>query len=122
MALEGDFKNNKTRLAPPGTKVMVPKKTDKRTSWAAHGVYGWYLILEMDHYCCYYVYVTSTRAKRKSNTVQFLMQHTKVPGIDAIAVFTTTSQQLVTTSSNTKPNTAVEKFGHWQLAALSVLT
>ena len=71
MELEGAFEYNKTPLAPPGTKVVVHKKYNKRASWAAHGLDGWYLGPEMDHYCCYRVYVTNTRAKCNSNTVDF---------------------------------------------------
>ena len=107
MTLEGEFDYKKTPPSTPGTKVVVHKNPDKRASWAAHGVYGWYLVPEMDHYRCYRVYVTNTRAKRNSDTVEFLPQHTKVPGIDAIDAATTSSQQHVTAVSNPKPNTSV---------------
>ena len=121
MALEGAFYYNKTPLAPLGTKVVMYKNNNKRASWAAYGVDAWYLVPEMNHYRCYHVYVTDTRAERNSNTVEFFPHHTKLTDISAINASTTAAQQLVTALSNTKPNTAVEKVGHWQLAALRVL-
>ena len=75
----------------------------------------------MDHYCCYCVYGTNTRDECNSDTVEFYPQHTKVPGIVAINAATTAAQQLVTTLSYPKPNTALEKVGHWKLAALRIL-
>ena len=121
MALYGAFDYSKTTLSPPGTKVVVHEKPEKRASWAAHGVDGWYLGPAMDHYCCYRVYVTNTRANRNSDIVEFSPKHTKVPGIAAINVATTAAQKHVTALSNPKPNTEVEKAGHQQLAALRVL-
>ena len=114
MELEGAFDCNKTPQVPPGTKVVVHKNPNKRASWASNGVHGWYLGPEMDHYRCYRVYVNS-------DTIDFSPQHAKVPGIAAINAETTATQQLVTYLSNTKPNTSVEKVGHWKLAALHVL-
>ena len=92
---------------------VVYKTPIKRVYWAAHGVDGWYLGPEMDHYLCFQVYVNNTRDERNSDTVEFSLQHTKVPGIAAINVATTAAQQLVTALSNTKTNTAVKKVGHW---------
>ena len=71
MALERAFDYKKTTLAPPGTKVVIHEKPDKRASWAAHGVDGWYLGPAVEHYRCYRVYVTNTRAERNADTVKF---------------------------------------------------
>ena len=65
--------------------------------------------------------MTNTRAERNSDTVEFLPQHTKVPGITSIDAATTAPQQLVTAMFDPKPNTALEKVGHRQLAALHIL-
>ena len=75
---------------------MVHKTPNKRASWTAHGVDGWYLGPAMDHYLCYRVYITNTRAERNSDTVEFSPQNTKVPGIAAIDADKTADQQLVT--------------------------
>ena len=102
-------------------KVVIHEKPDKRASWASHGVNGWYLGPEMEHYCCYRVYVTNTRAERNSDTVEFFPQNTKVHSIAAIDADTTAAQQLVTALSDPKPNTPLEKVGNRQLAALRIL-
>eukprot|EP00957_Ditylum_brightwellii_P020660 1558100-Ditylum_brightwellii.AAC.1 len=35
--LHGTFDYNATPLALPGTKVLIHKKVDQRTSWGTHG-------------------------------------------------------------------------------------
>ena len=75
----------------------------------------------MEHYRCYRVYVTNTRDKQNSDTVNFFPQHTKVPSIAAIKAATTTAQELVAALSDFKPNTQLEKVGNQQFAALRIL-
>ena len=43
----------------------------------------------MEHYFCYRVYVTNTRAKSNSANVEFSLQHTQNPIIAAIDAATT---------------------------------
>ena len=122
MALEGAFNYNKTPLAPPGTKVMIHENPDKRASWAAYGVDGWYLGPALEQYRCYQVYVNNTRAERNVDTVKFSPQHTKVPSIAANDAATTAAQELVAALSDPKPNIEWEKVGNQQLDALRSLT
>ena len=103
MALEGAFDYKKTPLAPPGTKVVIHEKPEKRASWATHGVDGWYLGPAVEHYRCYRVYVNNTRAERNSDIVNFFPQHTKVPSISANDATTTAAQELLATLFNLKP-------------------
>ena len=44
------FNFNRVPLAPPGTKIIVHKKPIQRSTWAPHGVNGWYLVPEPLHY------------------------------------------------------------------------
>ena len=104
-ALEGAFCYNKTPLAPPVTKVVIHENPDKQSSWAGHGGYGWYLGPALEHYRCYRVYVTNTRAEQNSDTVEFFPQHTKFPSIAAINAATTAAQELVASLYDPKPNT-----------------
>ena len=76
---------------------------------------------QMDHYCCYRAYVTNTRVECNSDPVDFFLKHTKVPCIAAIDATTAAAQQLVTSLSNLKPNTALEKVGRRKLAVLRIL-
>ena len=41
--LFGNFDFNKTPLAPPGTKVLIHKKSADRGLWDYHGVEEWYI-------------------------------------------------------------------------------
>ena len=91
-ALEGAFDYNKTPLTPPCTKVVIHKKPDKRAAWAAHVINAGYLILVVEHYRCYRVYVNNTRAERNADTVDFFSQHTKVPSIATNKAATTAAQ------------------------------
>ena len=84
MTLKGAFDYNKTPFAPPGTKVVIHEKLDKRALWAAHSVNGWCLGPAVEHYRCYRVYVNNTRAERNADTIEFFPQHTKAHSIAAV--------------------------------------
>jgi hypothetical protein len=43
------------------------------------GTNGWYLGPALNHYQCYCVFTTKTKAEQAINTVEFFPQHTKVP-------------------------------------------
>ena len=77
--MNGDFNFTATPLAPPGTKVLVHEKPEVRPMWATHGSDGWYLGPALEHYRCYRVYVTSTRAERISDTVEFFQDSAEEP-------------------------------------------
>ena len=97
---------------------MIRKNPDKRVSWAAHGVNGWYLGPAVEHYRCYRVYVNNTRAERNADTVEFFPNHTKVPSIAANDAATTAAQEVVAALSDPKPNAEWENVGDRQLEAL----
>jgi hypothetical protein len=63
---------NPTPLAPPGTRVIIHKKTAVGQSWAPrHGVDGWYLGSALEHYRCYQVYANKTAHARIADTIKF---------------------------------------------------
>jgi hypothetical protein len=50
--LNGTFDFNRTPLAPPGIRVLVHEKPDKRTTWSPHASDGWYIgpgIIQVSH-------------------------------------------------------------------------
>lgn len=55
--LNGAFDFNRTPLAPPGTKVVAHVKATNRTTWATHGLRGWYVGPAPEHYRCYNVII-----------------------------------------------------------------
>ena len=69
--LHGPFDFNRTPLAPPGIKVVVHEKPDKRGSWAVHGPEGFYVGPALKSYRCYRVFVPSTKAVRISDTLSW---------------------------------------------------
>jgi hypothetical protein len=59
--LNGHFDFNRTPLAPPGTRIIAHEKPDQRASWSPHGLDGYYLGPELDHYRCYQVHITTQK-------------------------------------------------------------
>ena len=70
-ATYGNFDYSATPLAPPGTKVFLHEKPQKRGSWAPHGIDAWYIGPIMEHYRCYKCYIPSTGAMCNADTVEF---------------------------------------------------
>ena len=70
--LEGQHDYNKVLLAPPGTRVIIHKKTNKRASWDYHGQVGWYVGPAMDHYRCFRCFVPSTGKEIITDTLRFI--------------------------------------------------
>ena len=58
--LHSAFDFNRTPLALPGTKIIIPDKPAIRGSWATRGYEGWYIEPALNHYCCHTVYANHT--------------------------------------------------------------
>ena len=59
-------------MVPPGIKVVVHKKPSDRSSWAYHGMEGWYIGPTLEHYCCVKIYLPKTHSTVIANTVKFI--------------------------------------------------
>jgi hypothetical protein len=79
--LNGPFDFNHTPVAPPGDRVIFHEKPHQRRTWAAHGINGFYLGPEMEHYRCHRIYYSLTGQELIVDTVEFMPQHCKVPCI-----------------------------------------
>ena len=77
--LFGNFDFNRTPLAPPGTKVIIHKKSKDRGSWDYHGVEGWYIGPSMEHYRCLKCYNPDTYSEVDTDTVQLIPNQTPIP-------------------------------------------
>ena len=77
--LMGQFDFNATPLAPPGTRVLLHEKPNQRSSWAPHGVDGWYIGPALHHYRCFTVFVPATGATRVVDTVEFFPSKVAMP-------------------------------------------
>ena len=81
--VHGNFDYNKMPLAPMGCAVQVFQNSEKRTSWGANAIDGWYLQTSPEHYRCHIVYVKQTKSERVSDKVffktKFITQPTMTP-------------------------------------------
>ena len=75
----GIFNFNRTPFAPPGTRILVHDKPEKRETYAPHGSYGWYIGIAPLHYRCFSCQMMSTKAAITPDTVDFLPHHFTFP-------------------------------------------
>jgi hypothetical protein len=67
----GQYDFNRAPMAPPGTRIIANETPNRRSAWALHGKYGWYLGPALEHNRCYTVSITKTRGNRIVETVDF---------------------------------------------------
>jgi hypothetical protein len=67
----GQYDFNRAPMAPPGTRIIAHETPGRRRTWAPHGQDGWYIGPALEHYRCYTVYITKTRANRIVEKVDF---------------------------------------------------
>jgi hypothetical protein len=103
--LFGEFNFNATPLAPPGTKVLLHKKPDDRTSWGPHGRQGWYIGPALDHYRCVTCFVPDTRKELISDTVTFLPAQYKFPEIKTDDFLAQAATDIISILSKPPPST-----------------
>jgi hypothetical protein len=104
--LQGPFHYNATPLTPPGTNVIIHEKPNQRGSWSPHGLNRWHVGPVMDNYRVHRVYCSTTGHERISDTVEFLPQHCKAPGIssaDAAAILAANFTQALLQPTPTTP-------------------
>jgi hypothetical protein len=117
----GSFDFNRTPLAPPGTKVVVHVKPDKRQSWAPHGNTGWYTGPAMEHYRCYQIYVTKTQSYRISDTVEFFPHQVPMPKLSSADAAQQAARDLIFALEHPTPAAPFHPLGEAQLTALRKL-
>ena len=69
-------------MVPPGTKVIVHKKSSDRLLWGYHGIEGWYIGPAMDHYRCLKIYIPKTHSTIIAETVAFIPTNIPFPHSD----------------------------------------
>ena len=69
--LFGNFNVQATPLAPTGTRVVVYKTKNIRTTWSSHSEDGWYVGPALEHYRCVSVFSPTTRTVRHVDTVHY---------------------------------------------------
>ena len=66
-------------LAPMGCAVQIYQSSERRTSWGANAIDGWYLQTSPEHYQCHVIYVKQTKSERMSDTVFFKTKYITQP-------------------------------------------
>ena len=120
--IEGCIDYNKTPLSPPGCKVIIHEKPAQRKSWDPHGIDGWYLGPAMEHYRCYRLYATSTKAERISDTVQFFPYNYEVPNISQQTQIAESIKDLTKAVTNPISNSPAMQIGQGKIKAVKQLT
>ena len=119
--LNGAFDFNATPLAPPGTKVLIHETPNRRKTWAVHGVEGWYLGGAREHYRCYRVYASKTRAERVARTVEFFPHYGKMPALSSADAAIRAAIDLCWALRNPSPASPLAPVGDEQMQALAQL-
>jgi hypothetical protein len=119
--LNGAFDYNKTPLAPPGTKVLIHETPNKQRTWAVHGGDGWYLGGAPEHYRCYRVYATKTRAERIAQTVDFFPHYGKMPQLSSAGTAIRAAIDLCWAIRNPAPASPLSLLGDDQMQAIQQL-
>jgi hypothetical protein len=117
--LHGTFDFNATPLAPPGTKAIIHEKPANRTTWAPHGIEGWYVEPAMEHYRCYKVYCPTTKAVRVSDTVELFTTHCQMPAMTTTEAAIKAATDLA--SALQTPTAPFQTIGNAQLTAIQKL-
>jgi hypothetical protein len=107
-SIHGNFDYNKTPLAPPGCRVVLHEKPNKRNSWSPAGIDGWYIGPSMDHYRCYKCYIPRTKGFRDCDTVDFFPKHTTLKPLTMQEQIMDKLQELVILFKQHSPKASTE--------------
>ena len=119
--LNGQFDFNATPMAPPGTKIIIHEKPNKRGSWAPHGAKGWYLGPASNHYRCWTVYVTKTASERIGDTVEFFPHQGRMPRLSSADTAVKAALELTTALQHPSPAAPFAPINQQTMNALETL-
>jgi hypothetical protein len=120
-AAQRAFDYNKMPLAPLGMKVLIHETPNRQRTWAVHGVDGWYLSGAPEHYRCYTVYATKTRAECIAHTVKFFPHYGQMPQLSSANAAIRAAIELCWALCNPSPASAIAPIGDAQLEAVNQL-
>ena len=87
-------------IAPFGMSVLIHDKPDSRSSWAPHGVPGYYLGPALEHYRCWRTWASQTRKERISDTLAWFPAPFRMPGSSYHEVLSAAIKDLSSTLSS----------------------
>ena len=98
---------NRHPIGPPGTRVVIHDKT--RTTWAPHGLDGYYVGPAMDGYRSATVYVSATRSLRITDTLSWHFHSLETESTCSDARLTGVVNQLERAITAIHPNDLTKK-------------
>jgi hypothetical protein len=120
--LNGQFDFNRTPLAPPGIRVLIHEKPDKRTSWSPHALDGWYTGPALDSYRCFRIWAWDTRAERICDTLSWFPTKVTMPIASSNDLILAGIQDIVSALQNPSPGSALAPLTDSHVEALLTLT
>ena len=120
--LNGTFDFNRTPIAPPGIRVLIHEKADKRTSWSPHALDGWYIGPALDSYRCYKVWVWETRATRICDTISWFPTKLSMPIASSNDMILAGVTDILHTLNDPSPSAIVSALTDSHVTALRQLT
>jgi hypothetical protein len=117
----GQHNYKREPMAPPGTMIIAHVTPGRRKTWAPHGQDGWYIGPALEHYRCYTVYITNTRASRVVETVDFFSHQFKIPFPSSSNLTTQAAAELTHSLFNPHPAGPLCQVGDEQAIAIKKL-
>jgi hypothetical protein len=108
-------------MAPPYTRIIAHETPNRRSTWAPHGLDGWYIGPALEHYRCYTVHITKTRGYRIVETVDFFPEKFTLPFATPQDQATKAATELTRALMNPQPAGTFCQVGDAQTLALKRL-
>jgi hypothetical protein len=103
----GPYDFNSYPIAPPGIRVLVHLKPNKRETWAPHASEGWYIGPAFEQYRCYKVYMVETKSERITDTLAWYPTKTKLPTATSLEIIIASLQDVRNELMNPKPDNSL---------------
>ena len=118
----GIFDFNSTPLAPLGTQTIpYEPKAQRKSTFASHGVLGWYIGPAPDYYRNYKIYVPATKGTRFGKTVQFLPSTFPIPATSSADKASMLVEDLINEIKHPAPASALQEVGTSGTTAICIL-
>jgi hypothetical protein len=120
--LFGPYDFNKEPIAPPGIKVLVHVKPENRATWAPHAEEGWYIGPANEHYRCYRVYMTETKAERITDTLSWYPTKVTLPTKSSAEIITAALHDVQQELLHQRPDNSICNISNTQRETLKQMT
>ena len=120
--LFGPYDFNKEPITPPGIRVLVHIKPENRPTWAPHADEGWYIGPANEHYRCFRVYMTETKAERITDTISWYPTKTTLPTASSTEIIAAALNDVAHELSNQRPDKLLCNISDTNVEALKKVT